>query len=84
MSNTSDRIVREPERRAITGRSPARWWRDEKAGKAPLRLRIGDNAVGWRLSELMSWLDSRQAGTTPTPVCPGVRRGRKPKAAKGE
>ncbi len=77
-----DRIVREPERRQITGRSPASWWRDEQAGKAPRRIRIGDNAVGWKLSALLAWVESRQAAA-PRQVAvpaPGKRRGRKPKS----
>jgi prophage regulatory protein len=54
----SDRIVREKERKELTGRSSASWWRDEQAGIAPKRIQIGQNAVGWRLSELMAWLES--------------------------
>lgn len=58
-----DRIVREKERRSITGRSPASWWRDERAGRAPLRVQIGPGAVGWRLSELVAWLEARPAAS---------------------
>lgn len=78
-----DRIVREPERRQITGRSPASWWRDERDNKAPRRIRIGDNAVGWRLSELLEWVESRQFAE-PRQVAvpaPGKQRGRKRKQA---
>lgn len=58
-----DRIVREKERRHITGRSPASWWRDEKTGRAPKRIKIGPNAVGWRLSELLAWIKSLDSAT---------------------
>lgn len=58
--NLNDRIVREEERRHITGRSAASWWRDEQAGTAPKRLQIGPNAVGWKLSDLISWVESRE------------------------
>lgn len=74
-----DRVVREPERKHITQRSPAQWWRDERDGNAPRRIRIGANAVGWRMSELITWLESREVvlpGNT-KPVAPGAKRGRK-------
>lgn len=80
--NTADRIIREAERKQITGRSSSSWWRDEKEGKAPRRIRIGEKAVGWRLSELMAWLDSKTNDPAPQPVAVpghGKRRGRKPK-----
>lgn len=74
----TDRIIREPERRQITGRSAASWWRDERAGKAPSRVRIGDNAVGWRLSDITAWIESRLTVTPENakPVAPGAKRGR--------
>lgn len=80
-----DRIVREKERRHITGRSPAQWWRDERDGKAPQRIRLGENAVGWRLSDLLAWIESRQVCTSGNtkPVAPGSKRGRKPGKTMG-
>ena len=81
-----NRIVRPSEAVIITGRSLASIWRDEKAGTFPPRLRIGENAVGYRLQELQAWLDSREVVTTATvkPVAPGARRGRKPKTKNEE
>jgi len=74
-----DRIVREPERRQITCISPASAWRGEKAGTFPKRVRLGENSVGWKLSELLAWVDSREIATTVNtkPVAPGAKRGRK-------
>lgn len=80
----TDRIVREAERKKITGRSSTSWWRDENAGAAPRRVRLGENAVGWRLSELMAWVESRQVAEhrqVAVPA-PGKRRGR-PSKTKG-
>lgn len=79
-----DRIIREPERKNITGRSAASWWRDEQAGRVPLKVRLGDNAVGWRLSEIMAWMESLQTVTPDNAkqVAPGAKRGRKPKNTK--
>jgi predicted DNA-binding transcriptional regulator AlpA len=55
-----DRIVREAERERITGLSRTTWWRMERYGKAPKRRRISANCVGWLLSELIDWMQSRQ------------------------
>jgi prophage regulatory protein len=75
-----DRIVRPAEQVIITGRSLASIWRDQQAGTYPPSIRIGQNAVGVRLSSLMAWLDSREVITAENakPVAPGVRKGRKP------
>lgn len=81
-----DRIVRPAEAKVITGRSLASIWRDEKAGRFPQRIKIGQNSVGYRLSELMNWLDSRETVTTENvvPVAPGVKRGRPRKQQQSE
>ena len=55
-----DEIVREPERQRITGLSRTTWWRHEKQGRAPRRVALSDNAVGWLRSELDEWLQSRR------------------------
>jgi predicted DNA-binding transcriptional regulator AlpA len=55
-----DRIVREAEREEITGLSRTTWWRMERYGKAPKRRRLSPNSVGWLLSELTDWMQSRQ------------------------
>lgn len=77
----TDRIVRPAEASAITGRSLASIWRDEQAGRFPQRIRIGENAVGYRLSALQTWLDSRETITAENTrvVAPGAKRGRKRK-----
>ena len=53
-----NRIVREPERREITGISRVQWWRLERKGQVPKRVRLGENSVGWQLSELLDWVRS--------------------------
>jgi len=79
----TDRIVRPAEASAITGRSLASIWRDEQAGRFPQRIRIGENAVGYRLSSLQEWLNSRETITAENTkqVAPGARKGRKAKNA---
>ena len=82
IATTADRIVRPAEQVLITGRSLASIWRDQQAGTYPPNVRIGQNAVGVRLSALMKWLDSRETITADNvvPVAPGSKRGRKPKS----
>ena len=77
----TDRVVRPAEAVMITGRSLSSIWRDEQAGKFPRRIRLGENAVGYRLSELQEWLNSREIATTEFSkvVAPGARRGRRAK-----
>lgn len=60
-----DRIIRPTEAARMTGRSKVSLWRDERAGKFPRRVRIGANAVGWRLSEIQAWIAGREIVTGP-------------------
>lgn len=77
--DNQDRIVRPAEQVIITGRSLASIWRDQQAGTYPPNIRIGQKAVGVRLSALMAWLDSRETVTAENvvPVAPGAAKGRK-------
>ncbi len=54
-----DRVLREREVLAISGRSRAQRWRDERAGKFPRRIQLGPNAVAWLESEIYAWLAAR-------------------------
>lgn len=79
-----DRIIREPERKRIMGTSCTTQWRQELADKAPRRIILGTNSVGWRLSEIVDWLNSRETVTSENvkPVAPGcTTRGRKKTSA---
>lgn len=61
--NAGDRILREAEVQAKTGRSRAQRWRDENANPPtfPKRVRLGPNAVGWLQSEIDAWIAARAA-----------------------
>lgn len=76
-----DRIVREPERRKITGPSSTTWWRLEQRGEAPKRIQIGPNMVGWLESELLEWVreraDAARGMRQPTPLKEATERRRK-------
>lgn len=68
---TDRRIIRWPAlREVLGGRSRSQIDRDERAGKFPLRVQVGEHAVGWFLDEVLACLESRERG-----------RGSPPKAA---
>lgn len=57
-----DRIVREAERKELTGISRVRAWELEKLGHFPKRRKLTPNgsSVGWLYSELLDWIQSRE------------------------
>lgn len=55
----SERIVREIECKRLTGLSRGTRWRLEKTDDFPKRRQIGPNSVGWRLGEIIEWIESR-------------------------
>ncbi len=54
-----DRIIREKERQLITSISRAHAYQLEKVGRFPKRIHLGCRSVGWRLSELMEWVNNQ-------------------------
>lgn len=54
-----DRLIREAECRKITGLSRSTRWRMERRGQFPPRVNLTPYIVGWRLSEVMKWVESR-------------------------
>ncbi|MDG5901564.1 helix-turn-helix transcriptional regulator [Shewanella xiamenensis] len=61
-STSTDRIVREAERKAITSISRTTAWSLERKGLFPKRRQLypQSTSVGWLLSELTEWVASRQ------------------------
>jgi prophage regulatory protein len=62
----TDRILREPEVRQISGLSRVTRWRQERKGKFPARRKLSDNAVGWLESEIRDWVATRSVSRQPT------------------
>jgi len=58
-SGQCERLVREPDRRLITGVSRTQWWALERKRIAPAKVRLGGNSVAWRLSDLLAWIEQR-------------------------
>lgn len=44
----------------ITGLSRTTIWRLERSGDFPNRIRLSAGAVGYRMSDIQAWLDSRK------------------------
>ena len=61
MSAHDLQVIREKDRRNMTGVSRVQWWRLEKMGKVPRRLSLGENSVGWLRHELEGWISSKAA-----------------------
>jgi prophage regulatory protein len=61
----NSRLLRAGEVEARTGRSRSSIWRDERAGRFPRRIQIGENAVGWHEHEIAEWLATRPRGSEP-------------------
>jgi prophage regulatory protein len=55
-----DKLLRLPAVRELTQKSTSRIYADMAAGKFPRPVRIGERAVAWRASDLITWIDSRQ------------------------
>ncbi len=58
--STPDPIIREVKVRDLCGISHTTIWRLERDGKFPRRVSIVGNLVGWRLSEVLAWMESRK------------------------
>jgi len=54
-------IIRPRNLPAVIGLSRTTTWRLERAGNFPKRIKLSAGAVGYRMSEVMAWLEARQA-----------------------
>jgi len=55
----SNRFMRKPEVRKVTGLSDTTIWRMERRGEFPRRRRLSQKAVGWLSDEVFSWMENR-------------------------
>jgi len=55
------RIIRKPELFSKIGLSDATFWRMEKTGRFPGRIKLGGNSVGWFNNEIEKWLSVKAA-----------------------
>lgn len=59
-SPSPERIIRCKDVVEKTGLSRSTLWRLEKTGNFPARVSLGAGSVGWKLSEIESWINSRR------------------------
>lgn len=57
----TDRILRLPELIDTVGLSRRTIYRRMEAGKFPQSTKLGENAVGWRESEILVWMKAPMA-----------------------
>ena len=63
MTSLLPRIVTKKELRLLVPYTPQHILRLEKRGLFPRRIQIGPRRVGWRLSDIESWIAERAAET---------------------
>lgn len=59
MYGERERLVREDERRKMTGLSRSTVWRLEREGTFPKRKQTGKNSCAWLMSDLLLWMHER-------------------------
>lgn len=55
------RLVREPQRKHITGCPQSTWYKAMAEGTAPKPVKIGPQAVAWIEDELFEWVEQQIA-----------------------
>jgi predicted DNA-binding transcriptional regulator AlpA len=61
------KLIRERQRRELTGVSRASWWRFERDGYAPKRFHLSPGIAVWDEEEIVAWLEARKAERDATP-----------------
>ena len=60
-SAAPDRIIGERECKGRTDLSRTTRWRLMQRGLFPAKVRLSPNRTGWRLSDILEWLEAREA-----------------------
>jgi prophage regulatory protein len=55
------RVIGSAELRQLVPFSDAHFWRLERAGEFPRRIKLGRHRVGWDLDEVIAWIQARKA-----------------------
>lgn len=69
-----DRILRKNELCELLGVTTSTLYRWTRTEGLPKPIKLGANSIGWKLSEVRAWLDSRQRGLTTEGVCNAVNK----------
>ena len=60
MPQVEERVVRPKELKKVVGLSALTARRMEKRGEVPHARRIGKQGIGWLMSDLQTWIESRK------------------------
>jgi predicted DNA-binding transcriptional regulator AlpA len=72
------KLIDMPTLREIIPRSETWFWREEKAGRFPLRIQLSENAVAWDEQAVLDWIAARPRGPARKPLLGAAsRRARK-------
>lgn len=55
------KIIGKKQLRELVNVSYSTWYRMEKSGCAPVRVKLSAGRVGWRLGDVMDWLSNRSS-----------------------
>ncbi|MBR1250006.1 AlpA family phage regulatory protein [Bradyrhizobium sp. AUGA SZCCT0169] len=55
------RIIGSAELRKLVPFSDAHFWRLERSGGFPRRIKLGTHRIGWDLNEVLDWIDARKS-----------------------
>ncbi len=61
--DSQDPIIKEPLRKFITAVSRSHAFQLERQSLFPKHINLGDNSIGWKLSEILAWVHSRPVVT---------------------
>ena len=56
-----ERVIGSSELRQLVPFSDAHFWRLERAGRFPRRIKLGHHRVGWDLAEVVAWIEARKS-----------------------
>ena len=60
-SGQTDRIIDADELRKLIPFSASYFWRLERAGKFPKRIKLGLRRIGWDRAEVMAWIQTKKS-----------------------
>lgn len=60
----TDRIIRLPELQELIGLSRSGIYSAMSCGQLPKSVKLSKRAVGWRLSTIEAWLETREVSTS--------------------
>lgn len=56
-----NKLIRAVELRRLVPFSDAHFWRLERSGQFPRRIKLGAHRVAWSLKEVLAWIEARKA-----------------------